>query len=68
MVTFFTDEIRTFMVGNSDPITCSSSHSLLSVKVRDRLVLFKKLKQAVDELAIEIPNHGEMYSFIKLRQ
>ena len=34
----------------------------------DRLELFKKLKKAVEELAIEIPNHAEMYTFVVLKK
>ena len=30
--------------------------------------LFKKLNKAVEELAIEIPNHGEMFTFVMLRK
>ena len=33
-----------------------------------RLILFKKLNRAVEELAIEIPNHGEMFTFVMLRK
>ena len=30
--------------------------------------MFKKLKRAVEELAIEIPNHAEMYTFVVLKK
>ena len=33
-----------------------------------RLILFKKLNRAVEELACEIPNHGEMFTFVMLRK
>ena len=68
MVDFFTDEIKTYLVGNNDPIACTTSHHILSKKIRDRLELFKKLKKAVEELAIEIPNHAEMYTFVVLKK
>ena len=68
MVDFFTDEIKTYLVGNNDPIACTTNHHLLSKKIRDRLVLFKKLKKAVEDLVIEIPNQAEMYSFAVLRR
>ena len=68
MVDFFTDEIKTYLFGNNEPIACTTSHHILSKKIRDRLELFKKLKRAVEELAIEIPNHGEMFTFVMLRK
>ena len=68
MVDFFTDEIKTYLVGNNDPIACTTNHYLLSKKIRERLDLFKKLKRAVEELAIEIPNHAEMYTFVVLKK
>ena len=68
MVDFFTDEIKTYLVGNNDPIACTTNHYLLSKKIKERLDLFKKLKKAVEELAIEIPNHSEMYTFVVLKK
>lgn len=68
MVDFFTDEIKTYLVGNNDPIACTTSHHILSKKIKERLDLFKKLKKAVTELAIEIPNHAEMYTFVVLKK
>ena len=68
MVDFFTDEIKTYLVGNNEPIACTTSHYLLANKVRERLELFKKLKRAVEELAIEIPNHAEMFTFVVLKK
>ena len=68
MVDFFTDEIKTYLFGNNEPIACTTSHHILSKKIRDRLELFKKLKRAVEELAIEIPNHAEMYTFVVLKK
>lgn len=68
MVDFFTDEIKTYLVGNNEPIACTTSHHLLASKVRERLELFKKLKRAVEELAIEIPNHAEMFTFVVLKK
>ena len=41
---------------------------VLANKVRERLELFKKLKRAVEELAIEIPNHAEMFTFVVLKK
>ena len=68
MVDFFTDEIKTYLVGNNEPIACTTSHYMLSSKVKERLELFKKLKRAVEELAIEIPNHAEMFTFVVLKK
>ena len=68
MIDFFTDEIKTYLVGNNEPIACTTSHYILSNKVKDRLDLFKKLKRAVEELAIEIPNHAEMFTFVVLKK
>ena len=68
MVDFFIDEIKTYIVGNNDPIPCTTSHYVLSRKIRDRLELFKKLKKSVEDLAIEIPNHAEMYNFVVLKK
>ena len=68
MVDFFTDEINTYLVGNNDSIPCAGHHHTLITKIRERLALFKKLNRAVEELAIEIPNHGEMFTFVMLRK
>jgi hypothetical protein len=68
MVDFFTDEIQTYLVGNNEPIACTTNHHRLIAKVKERLSLFKKLKQAVEELAIEIPNHSEMVTFVRLKK
>lgn len=68
MVDFFTDEIQTYLVGNNEAIACTTTHYLLGTKIKERMDLFKKLKNAVEELAIEIPNHLEMFEFVLLKK
>ena len=44
------------------------AHTKLHARVRERMMLMKRLKNAVDDLAGEIPSHSKMYSFVKLKR
>ena len=44
------------------------AHTKLHARVRERMMLMKRLKNAVDDLAGEIPNHSKMYNFVKLKR
>ena len=68
MVNFFTDEIRNYLSQNNEPIPCQGTHSDLYGKIRTRMILLKRLKSAVDELAGEIPNHTRMHNFVRLKK